>query len=901
MVRIQLDTGYLDVKSGSNFPINMGIGDIRDISKKTGTFSKTLTLDGTKNNHELLNHYYDTNIVSGTFNVNTLTKCTVLQNGIPVIEDAYLQLVNITKTQSTTSQEQDITYEVLVKDASSSFFSTLGGKELTDLDFSDLDHTYSSANVVASFSNNVNDGYKYPVCYNPSNDYLLNEFRPAIYAKTYFDRIFQSNGFTYQWSSLAANRFNKLIIPYNGDKPFINQDQYKVIATATGMTTSPFPFTYTQYLNATNNTISPVLGALTEVQDPSGSFDPLTGTFTNQILLNAPASLIFDIQLTYTTYVNNPTGATMYLQGGDISTRVGAALSINGGGAGYYGTYNAPQGFFLLDGTSYAPGNTNVLVNDTVSIQLVCSNLAIGDTARILRSMTIQPYGGGGIIAGGGMPQFRNAPSGGSIVNAGIGYTISDYKVTITYSSNTIGFGGDVVVNDYVPKKIKQADFIKSIFTMYNLFVDIDKTNTNNLVLKTRDEYYDSGAQKDWTEKLAKDRDQNLQFLPELVNKRMVLTYKQDADEPNKIYKLATNEIYGQVEFIFDNEYIKGVEQKELVFSPTPITETNFGAIVPMFVGSSPKTNIRILYDSGVESCSEFNIYDDYNLLSGQTNLVQYPSITHFDDPLNPDFDINFATCDYYFYQPQVLTANNLYNKYWRRTLNQINTGKMLTAYFDLTEVDIQTLKLNDKIRIFDDWYNINKIIDYNCNVPMLTKVELITVDTEIDLVPFKPNKPIVPVPNTTGVVNVLNGIFSDNNNVISKYSNVKVMGINNVVSGGHEAVIVGNNKIVEGSGVFTDNLKVPSPLYYNIFFWNDTWTITEFQSVLIYEGTTNTSWYLPPLGKTGQQFIIKNVGTAALTIDGDGTETIDGALTLKLNQWDSVTLVDGYLQWYIV
>ena len=41
MVRIQLDTGYLDVKDGSNFPINMGIGDIRDISKKTGTFSKT--------------------------------------------------------------------------------------------------------------------------------------------------------------------------------------------------------------------------------------------------------------------------------------------------------------------------------------------------------------------------------------------------------------------------------------------------------------------------------------------------------------------------------------------------------------------------------------------------------------------------------------------------------------------------------------------------------------------------------------------------------------------------------------------------------------------------------------------------------------------------------------------
>ncbi len=40
-LKIQLvDTieGYLDVKEGTNFPINMGIADIRDISKRTGLF-----------------------------------------------------------------------------------------------------------------------------------------------------------------------------------------------------------------------------------------------------------------------------------------------------------------------------------------------------------------------------------------------------------------------------------------------------------------------------------------------------------------------------------------------------------------------------------------------------------------------------------------------------------------------------------------------------------------------------------------------------------------------------------------------------------------------------------------------------------------------------------------------
>jgi hypothetical protein len=65
MVRIQLSTGYLDVKDGTAFPLNFSIGDIRDISKRTGSFSKTITLVGNSNNNNLLNHYYDINIQAG--------------------------------------------------------------------------------------------------------------------------------------------------------------------------------------------------------------------------------------------------------------------------------------------------------------------------------------------------------------------------------------------------------------------------------------------------------------------------------------------------------------------------------------------------------------------------------------------------------------------------------------------------------------------------------------------------------------------------------------------------------------------------------------------------------------------------------------------------------------------
>ncbi len=64
-----------------------------------------------------------------------------------------------------------------------------------------------------------------------------------------------------------------------------------------------------------------------------------------------------------------------------------------------------------------------------------------------------------------------------------------------------------------------------------------------------------------------------------------------------------------------------------------------------------------------------------------------------------------------------------------------------------MTEADIQTLKLNDKIRIDNSWWNINKVIDYDANAEVPTKVELISIDTEIELAPFvtNPGTPVSP------------------------------------------------------------------------------------------------------------------------------------------------------------
>jgi hypothetical protein len=735
MVKIQIENGYLNVKDTSNFPITFKVSDIRDVSTRKGTFSKTITLVGDDNNNQLLGHLYDINIQTGTFNINALTRCTVLQDEIPIVEDAYLQLIAVNKLQSTSNFEQDVEYSVIVKDSQSDFFTKLGSAELTDLDFSDFNHLLTADEVINTFSNT--DKYKYILPYAPLNTYPLKEFKPAIFAKEYFDRIFARAGFSYSWATIANERFERLLIPFNGDVNKTDFTPYNVVfnkAFNIGGTYQNLGIYVSQNLNN-----------VTETQDAYNLLNPTTGVYNSPFNLGSGESINVSIPISYSVSFDNTSGVALSLSGFVRHTLFVQVFkngvidqSIQVHQNTFSPTTSIPTGITQFYSTSILATIqlSNVLTTDDITFKIVTNNFKNG--------------------------LFLNS---GTIYNMGFEWDFTNVEATLTPSSNITGYNATVDVNLYVPKKIKQSDFIKSIFNMYNLYVDIDPTNPNNLILITRDNYYDSGAVKDWTKKLAKDREQTITFLPELTKKKLTLSYKQDSDDINKTYFQQINEVYGQVSFTFDNEYIKDEERKELTFSPTPILKTVFGAYVPALSGASPNTNIRILYDGELTTSTANYIIENYVGNTVEDNHYSYA--THFDNPLNPTFDINYATCDYYFYNPLSITANNLYNIYWRRTVNQINKGKMLTAYFDLRANDIANLKLNDKIRINNSWWSINSINDYNANTNQLTKVELLTIDDEVDLPPFR-TKPKQPYTGTTQVVGDVIDKFFNNNNVVS-------------------------------------------------------------------------------------------------------------------------------------
>jgi hypothetical protein len=880
-VKIQLETGYLDVKDGTAFPLNFGVADIRDVSKKSGAFSKTITLTGTANNHNLLNHYYDVNIQAGTFNINTLTRCSVIQNGIPVLESGYLQLISVNKSQVTSDYENEVEYEVLIKDESSDFYTKLGNKELTDLDFSDLNHEYRAVNVVDTFANTQGDGYKYLLPFKDSNEYFLQEMKPAIYAKTYFDRIFSNAGFSYTWDTLTAAHFDKLIIPFNGEKSLIDNTQYLVEAT-NSISTSGGQTTFTD----------PLTG-WTEVQDDFTLFNPTTGIYDVPFNLQASESISFEFTYTADISLYNADPLTAFLQSGATTYSPIFSLFLNGS---LYTFSGATQGI-NVNYFDFIPSGTTLMGTVSGTVTVLLSNVITTDSIEMR----------GGCSMGVGTTWF----AGGVPVPIITTCDFTSLSVKILPSSDILGYGAVINMNNSVPNKVKQADFIKSIFTMYNLYVEQDTEVANNLILMHRDDYYDSGAELDWTYKLAKDKEQSLNFLPELSAKKLILTYKNDSDDPNKIYYEATKQIYGQLEYIFDNEYVKGIDTKEILFSPTPVTKSTFNAYLPMLSGA-PKVNIRILHDGGEGTCDSYNIYNYGN--TGEIGVTTYPILHHWDNPITPTFDILFAQPDYMFYEGYSITNNNLYNLYWRRTVNQINVGKMLTAYFNLKEDDIHGLKLNSKIRIDNSWWTINKVIDYDCNANNLTKVELMSADTEIDLAPFK--KQIV-IPTTTGdTASHTGSIHWDNSyvgNVISSTSVVDVYGRGNVIQPNVNGIVVGNNRVLDQTGISTERitadvanfttLNVLGGTKYPVSFTTSDYYLTDNDYFLLCTDL-NLNVYLPlsTPQNIGRVYVISVGDPITVTVSVNGGGDINASPTVTLNQFDvlRVIYIGGTIWWEI-
>ena len=340
----------------------------------------------------------------------------------------------------------------------------------------------------------------------------------------------------------------------------------------------------------------------------------------------------------------------------------------------------------------------------------------------------------------------------------------------------------------FIPKKIKQSDLLLGLCRTLNLFIDYDEQNKTLLILP-RDQYYELGEQIDWTEKLDISNKNSFQFYPDLKYKNYIYTYKLDSDDYSKAYNENVKEIYGQVNIKFENDLLDGTTTIDNIFYSTPIARaggnsniydgdcsnptTNSGALqiasskgnLISIIDYSKTTNLKLLYDCGLQSDSKsvpfvYRIKTSETLPTGNTytftcnipadtstsspsynvgwvkynnkdsrGYYQYPHIGHFfNGPMQPNDDLNFALCDFYFYDDiNIFTQNNLFYKHWLRTIRQQRDCKLLKARIHLSPAEVNSIRFYDKFYVFDTYWVLNKF-EYLEDGSDLYQVELINV-----------------------------------------------------------------------------------------------------------------------------------------------------------------------------
>jgi hypothetical protein len=302
------------------------------------------------------------------------------------------------------------------------------------------------------------------------------------------------------------------------------------------------------------------------------------------------------------------------------------------------------------------------------------------------------------------------------------------------------------------------------------------------------------------------------------------LTYSDDKDRYNEAYQNAIGKIYGEQRVQFDSDFTKGEELRQLKHAATPVGAMRaFDGFAPFIDVVEPSMKPRLLYFIGEIPTDWVYIQESDGTL---TLLSVYGAAHHTDDVRNPSFDINFGVCDFYFYPDLNITLNNNFNRHYRRMVQQINEGRMMKAYFDLSEEDIRNIKLNDKIYVDNSWWIINEF-NYDGSTDAPAIMELISLDNGTSIRP-KRNSDITengglpafgltqPVrPNIGDLASLIDdGSFnaSPNRNVYGgNNDDVIIAGRDNTVQNGvRSSMIIGdNNDVTERSLVIGDNLIV--------------------------------------------------------------------------------------------
>lgn len=689
MNNVRLVCGGVSVDLPSDFGIliNKSIADIREPESRSSDWSKTFTLPGTKANNKLFTHLFDLNL-----SIRNTSATNFNPDFNPNLKaDAILQVDEVTQIQGfirllgiKINDFNQIEYECSMHGELADLFAKVADAKLADLDFTAYNHIISDTNIFNSWDTSIvknnssgyvnfsggspiGEGYVYGWVDNGTYaDYSImytDDMTPYLYAKTVVDAIFSGTGYSYSSGSFFNTaQFKRLVVPCPTKAPILSESDITLRqfeAKASGTTTYQQGGQY---------------DFTVELSDPSNQYNTTTSTFTNGF-----HNQVYDFNFYASgTVINLPASTYCW---------VAFRLFINGKPA------KQIWHTFLTDGTG----------TGTLDVTLIFEGIRLrkGDT------VTVNP----GYIRESGAIVFAARTVLDS--NSKFYNTIVDSSYAYDDLMDFTGF--------FTGVETKQREFMRWIFTMFNLYVEaieIDK----QLIILPREEFL-TNTVRDWTEK--RDISQPLEIIPmgELEAGRYLFTYKQGKDDGNKYYEEDYSRIYGDRQILIDNDFVKDEKKIEIGFVPTLIVkpENEIDKYLPEIAtndGEQKSGDLRILQYK-VKTSQVYTVRNGAfsTTATGGVAKTKYPFMSHLDDPLASTSDINFGLPRFIGLPPGTsITNNNLFNAYWSKYMQETTDkdSKIVKGHFYLTPADMEKLSFRDLYFFDNNYFRLNKIEDYD-------------------------------------------------------------------------------------------------------------------------------------------------------------------------------------------
>ena len=715
---VRLWSGNTDLDLGTfATTLNYSIADIREPDKRNASYSKTLTLPGTKTNNKFFENLFEVDIATQTFNPNLKAKTVLSIDGVTQFKGALkLRQVNYLLNG-------EVTYDCNLIGNLADLYQSLGNKKLRDLDLSAYDHTFSKANIEAAWTPTIGTGYCYPMIdYGENidlNRWDVGTFRPAAFVKTIFDKIVSDAGYNYSSTFLTSDLFKRLIIPNSQDHMKLTDAQCTARLFNAGRTTSQTFTDVEQSINNLTNAYTTYRDTCQINADSGGSYFDNDGTFNIATYQHEPNytgynNYIFTCD--YQIEVTKAVGGTVL---GFEAKGIIAAEIVMLNSLGFETSLNT----FLVNfdqNITYPDSLPAQTLTFTGSLNVAVENHIVGSTDKIY--VRINHY------------------TATNYTTTSINYTLTNISFKNSVANNSLNIGDTVIFSSTLPDML-QKDFVTGLIRMFNLYIEQDANDENLLNIEPRNTYYNSTVE-DWTAKLATEK--NIEILPmaALDFKRITCQYKNDEDYFNKTYTNEYKRNYGSYLAEITNDFVQGDYKVETTFAPTPLVGNYVNdRIIPtieQYNADTPPTTEpinsvpRILYWKGLLNCQTWN----FRYFSQDNFKTQYPYAGHLDNPQTPTIDLSFGVPQkvYYgvnqFINSLIYTDNNLYNVYYKQMIDEVTDrdSKLVTAWFNLKPLDIQNLDFRKIIRVKNHYLRLNKVIDYSPIKPELTKCEFIKV-----------------------------------------------------------------------------------------------------------------------------------------------------------------------------